>query len=180
MGVEVLRMEDRRERQSFEELALPLLDSLYRYARWLSRDPAEAEDLVQEAYLKGLRGFGGFTPGSNISAWMFRILRNTFLTSRSGLRAVPPLSLDEEPQLAEAIADGSTPESYLLQRADADALRRAIEELPTEFREVLLLSDVEEMSYKEIAETLSIPLGTVTSRLMRARQKVRKAFSRMQ
>jgi len=179
-GVEVLRMEDGRERQSFEELALPLLDSLYRYARWLTRNPTEAEDLVQEAYLKGLRGFGGFNPGSNIKAWMFRILRNTFLTSRSGLRAVPPLSLDEEPQLVDAIADGSTPESYLLQRADADALRRAIEELPVEFREVLLLSDVEEMSYKEIAETLSIPIGTVTSRLMRARQKVRKAFSRKQ
>jgi RNA polymerase sigma factor (sigma-70 family) len=173
-------MEDRRERQSFEELALPLLDSLYRYARWLARDPSEAEDLVQESYLKGLRGFGGFNPGSNIRAWMFRILRNTFLTSRSGLRAVPPLSLDEEPQLVDEIADGSTPESHLLQRADADALRRSIEELPVEFREVLLLSDVEEMSYKEIAETLSIPIGTVTSRLMRARQKVRKAFSRKQ
>jgi len=164
-------MEDGRERQSFEELAMPLLDSLYRYARWLTRNPTEAEDLVQEAYLKGLRGFGGFNPGSNIKAWMFRILRNTFLTSRSGLRAVPPEPLDEE------IADGSTPESHLLQRADADALRRAIEELPVEFREVLLLSDVEEMSYKEIAEALSIPIGTVTSRLMRARQKVRKAFS---
>jgi RNA polymerase sigma-70 factor, ECF subfamily len=179
-GVEVLRMEDRRERQSFEELALPLLDSLYRYARWLARDPAEAEDLVQEAYLKGLRGFAGFNPGTNIRAWMFRILRNTFLTSRSGLRAVPPLSLDEDPQLVDAIADGRTPESYLLQRADADSLRRSIEELPVEFREVLLLSDLEEMSYKEIAETLSIPIGTVTSRLMRARQKVRKAFSRKQ
>jgi len=176
----VFRMEDRRERQSFEELALPLLDSLYQYARWLTRNPTEAEDLVQEAYLKGLRGFGGFIPGSNIRAWMFRILRNTFLTSRSGLRAVPPVSLDEEPQLLDAIADGATPESHLLQRADAESLRRAIEELPVEFREVLLLSDVEEMSYKEIAETLSIPLGTVTSRLMRARQKIRKAFSREQ
>ena len=164
--------------QSCEELALPLLDSLYQYAWWLTRNPTEAEDLVQEAMLKGLRGFGGFIAGSNIRAWMFRILRNTFLTSRSGLRAVAPLSLDDETRFTEEIADSATPESHLLQRADAAALRRAIEELPVEFREVLLLSDMEEMSYKEIAETLSIPIGTVTSRLMRARRKIRKAFSR--
>jgi RNA polymerase sigma-70 factor (ECF subfamily) len=170
-------MEDRRDGQSFEELALPLLDSLYQYARWLSRDPAEAEDLVQESYLKGLRGFGGFLPGSSIRAWMFRILRNTFLTSRTGLRAIPTRSLDEEPRIIDEMADGATPESDLLQRADAESLRHAIEDLPVEFREVLLLSDVEEMSYKEIAETLSIPIGTVTSRLIRARQKVRKALS---
>jgi len=171
-GVEVLQME------SFEDLALPLLDSLYQYAWWLTRNPTEAEDLVQEAYLKALRGFDAFVSGSNFRAWIYRILRNTFLTSRSGLRAVPPLSLDEEPELVDTIADRATPESHLLQRADAEALRRAIEELPVEFREVLLLSDVEEMSYKEIAETLSIPIGTVTSRLMRARRKIRKALSR--
>ena len=158
--------------QSFEELATPLLDSLYRYAQWLARNPTEAEDLVQETYLKGLRGFDGFTPGSNIKAWMFRILHNTFLTSRSGLRAVPPVSIDDE-----EIADAATPETNLLQRASADSLRRAIEELPPAFREVLLLCDVEDMRYKEIAETLSVPIGTVTSRLMRARRKLRKALA---
>lgn len=161
---------------SFEELALPLLDALYRYARWLTRDRSEAEDLVQEAYLKGLRGFGSFVAGSNIRAWMFRILKNTFLTSRSGLRAVPPVSLDEQPEIAEEIADRETPESNFLQRANADALRRAIENLPPDFREVLLLCDVEGMRYKEIADMLSIPIGTVTSRLLRARQRVRKAL----
>jgi RNA polymerase sigma-70 factor (ECF subfamily) len=170
-------MADHRGQQSFEELALPLLDSLYRYARWLTRDPTEAEDLVQETCLKALKGFDGFVPGSNIRAWMFRIVRNTFLTSRSGLRAAPPVSLDEEPQLLDEIADDATPESNFLQRADVQALRRAIDELPVEYREVLLLSDVEEMPYKEIALTLSIPIGTVASRLIRARQKLRKAFS---
>ncbi|HEX9407646.1 MAG TPA: sigma-70 family RNA polymerase sigma factor [Vicinamibacterales bacterium] len=169
-------MED-RERASFEELALPLLDSLYRYAQWLTRDRTEAEDLVQEAYLKGIRGFESFVAGSNIRAWMFRIVRNTFLTSRTGLRAVPPLSVDEQPELVDQIADEATPESHFLQRANAQALRRAIEELPVEFREVLLLCDAEGMSYKEIAETLSIPMGTVTSRLLRARQKIRKALA---
>jgi RNA polymerase sigma-70 factor, ECF subfamily len=172
-------MEDRPERESFEELALPLLDALYRYARWLTRNPSEAEDLVQEAYLKGLRGFESFIAGSNIRAWMFRILRNTFLTSRSGLRGIPPISLEEAPELLDQMVDVATPETNLLQRTSIEALRTAIEELPVMFREVLLLSDVEEMSYKEIAEALSIPMGTVTSRLLRARQKVRKSLARV-
>jgi RNA polymerase sigma-70 factor (ECF subfamily) len=164
-------MSDSHGEASFEELAMPLFDSLYRYARCLADDRGEAEDLVQETYLKGLRGFVSFTPGTNFRAWMFRILRNTFLTSRSGLRAVPPLSLDDQ-----RLIDDSTPEMESIQRANRESLRRAIKELPLPFREVLVLSDVENMSYKDIAETLSIPVGTVTSRLIRARQKVRVAL----
>jgi RNA polymerase sigma-70 factor, ECF subfamily len=160
-----------RVEDTFEELAMPLFDSLYRYARCLASDRAEAEDLVQETYLKGLRGFASFTPGTNFRAWMFRILRNTFLTSRSGLRAVPPLSLDEQP-----LIDDATPEIEFIDRANRESLRQAIRGLPLPFQEVLLLSDVENMSYKEIAETLSIPIGTVNSRLIRARQKVRVAL----
>src|SRR5437764_15295431 len=113
-------MEERGGIATFEELALPLLDALYRYARWLSRDAGEAEDLVQEAYLKGLRGFGGFQAGSSMRAWMFRILRNTFLTSRTGLRAVPPVSIDDD----QASIDGPTPELHLLQRADVESRPR--------------------------------------------------------
>lgn len=175
MGVEVLRMD--RDRASFDELALPLLDALFRYARWLTGNPAEAEDLLQETMLKAWRGFGSFVPGSNIRAWMFRILRNTFLTSRTGLRAVQPLSIDEQPDLADELIDPETPETRFAGRIQADALRRAIEALPVEFREVLLLCDVEEMRYREIAEMLSIPIGTVTSRLMRARRKLRNALA---
>jgi RNA polymerase sigma-70 factor (ECF subfamily) len=160
-------------RSGFEELALPLFEPLYNYARWLTHDPIEAEDLVQETYLKGLRGFGSFAPGTNFRAWMYRILRNTFLTSRSGLRAVPPLSIDEDPEAYEQISETETPESLYFARADSETLRRTMEALPLPFREVLVLSDVENMSYREIAETLSIPIGTVTSRLIRARQKVR-------
>jgi len=163
-------------RPAFEEAALPLFDALYDYARWLTRDPVEAEDLVQETYLKGWRGFGSFAPGTNFRAWMYRILRNTFLTSRSGLRAVPPVSIDEDPETYEQISVTETPESLFFARADSDALRRTIEELPLTFREVLVLSDIENMSYREIAETLAIPIGTVTSRLIRARQKVRSAL----
>jgi RNA polymerase sigma-70 factor (ECF subfamily) len=166
-------MNEQLDNTTFELLAMPLFDSLYRYARCLADDRAEAEDLVQETYLKGLRGFMSFTPGTNFRGWMFRILRNTFLTSRSGLRAVPALSLDEDEASQQQVVDKVTPETKLVQRENRDSLRRAIEQLPLMFREVLVLSDVEDMSYKEIAETLSIPVGTVTSRLIRARQKIR-------
>jgi RNA polymerase sigma-70 factor (ECF subfamily) len=108
---------------------------------------------------------------------MFRILRNTFLTSRTGLRAVPPLSIDDETdEVMQLPSDEATPELRLYQRANEKVLQDAIAALPLPFREVLLLSDVEEMSYKEIAETLSLPLGTVTSRLLRARRKMREAI----
>ena len=157
---------------NFDELATPLFPALYNYARWLTRDPTEAEDLVQETYVKALRGFGSFTAGTNFRAWMYRILRNTFLTSKSGLKLTT--AIDDE--VYETAAAEGTPESLLMSRIDADALRRAIESLPIIFREVLLLSDMEEMSYREIAETLGIPIGTVTSRLLRARRKVREAL----
>ena len=157
---------------SFDELATPLFPALYNYARWLTRDPAEAEDLVQETYVKALRGFGSFTAGTNFRAWMYRILRNTFLTSKTGLKVTA--TIDEE--VADSVAAEGTPETLLLSRLDADALRRAIEDLPLIFREVLLLADMEEMSYREIAETVGIPVGTVTSRLLRARRKVREAL----
>ena len=161
---------------TFEELALPLFEPLYNYARWLTHDANEAEDLVQETYLKALRGFGSFTAGTNFRAWMYRILRNTFLTSRSGLRGVPALSIDDDPEQYEDLAETSTPETLFFSRANAEALRLAIGALPLPFREVILLSDIENMSYKEIAEALSIPIGTVTSRLIRARAKVREAL----
>ena len=157
---------------SFEDLAMPLFPSLYGYARWLTGEPHEAEDLVQETYLKALRGFGSFREGTNFRAWMFRILRNTFLASRAGLKTMEPL--DDE--LVEEIAEEGTPETHFLNRANGEALKHAIAALPLPFREVLLLSDVENMSYKEIGEALAIPIGTVTSRLMRARRRVRAAL----
>ena len=161
---------------TFEALALPLFEPLYNYARWLARDADEAEDLVQETYLKAFRGFGSFTAGTNFRAWIYRILRNTFLTSRSGLRAMPPISIDDDPERYEGLAEEATPETIFFSRANVAALQAAIEALPLPFREVILLSDVESFSYKEIAETLSIPVGTVTSRLIRARAKVREAL----
>ena len=159
-----------RSLAGFEELAMPLFDSLYNFARWLAQNQNDAEDLVQETYLKALRSFASFQPGTNFRAWIFRILKNTFLGSYSKLEQRMTLAVDSEEDLPATTA---TPESLLIGRADIDAVRRALEELPIIFREVILLSDVEEASYREIAEILSIPMGTVMSRLARARKMVR-------
>ena len=160
----------------FEELAMPLFDSLYNFAHWLTQNRDEAEDLVQETYVKALKGFQSFQPGTNFRAWIFRILRNTFLTSRTGLAASRTVPLDSEADEPVAAVTIETPESLLISRASEERLQDAIEALPVIFREVILLGDVEEMSYQEIAETLSIPIGTVMSRLSRARRSLRQAL----
>ena len=155
---------------SFEELAMPLFDQLYNFAHWLTQNRDEAEDLVQETYVKGLKGFSSFQLGTNFRAWMYRILRNTFLTSRTGLTAKMTVPLDPEEELPEPPLERETPETILIERSNWRLVQSAIEELPVHFRETLLLCEVEEMSYQEIAETLSIPIGTVMSRLSRARK----------
>ena len=115
---------------TFEELALPLFDQLYNFARWLTQDEAEADDLVQETYAKALRGFSSFQPGTNFRAWMYRILRNSFLNSRTGLKATVAF---EEEEHAPA-PDASTPESLLIEQADREIVRQALTELPLHFR----------------------------------------------
>ena len=161
---------------SFEELAMPLFDSLYNFARWLTHDRDEAEDLVQETYSKALKGFPAFQQGTNFRAWMYRILRNTFLTSRTGLKSGLTISLDSEEGEYAQPATTQTPESLLLERTNQQMVQGAIEELPFVYREVILLCDVEEMSYQEIAETISIPIGTVMSRLARGRTALRRGL----
>jgi RNA polymerase sigma-70 factor (ECF subfamily) len=162
--------------QLFEELAMPLFDSLYNFAHWLTQNRDEAEDLVQETYAKALRGFSSFQVGTNFRAWMFRILRNTFLTSRTGLRATMTVQLDTDEGATEVAVEAATPETILLERATQEAVQSAIAELPVHFREVLLLCEVEEMSYQEIAETVAVPIGTVMSRLSRARKLLREGL----
>lgn len=163
----------RPQSASFEELALPLFDQLYNFARWLTQNRDEAEDLVQETYIKALKGFASFQLGTNFRAWMYRILRNTFLTSRTGLKVTATIPLDSEDDGPELAVETETPEAILLQRSNSQLLQKAIDELPFHSREILLLCEVEEMSYQEIAETLSIPIGTVMSRLSRARKTLR-------
>jgi len=167
--------------QSFEELALPLLPALYNVARWLTRDASEAEDLVQETFVKALRGFAGFEQGTNFKAWMFRILRNTFLTSRTGLAATRTVALEDElaeredggERYLESAVDWQTPEMNLLRMSDRAAVRAALARMPAPLLEILLLCDVEEMKYREIAAVLEVPMGTVMSRVARARAALR-------
>jgi RNA polymerase sigma-70 factor, ECF subfamily len=158
---------------SFEELAMPLFDQLYNFAHWLTQNREEAEDLVQETYVKALKGFSSFQLGTNFRAWMYRILRNTFLTSRTGLRATPTVPLDSEEDGPELAVENENPETILMRLSDSQLVQSAIDDLPVHHREILLLCEVEEMSYQEIAETLSIPIGTVMSRLSRARKALR-------
>jgi RNA polymerase sigma-70 factor (ECF subfamily) len=167
--------EQRLTAATFEELAMPLFDQLYNFAHWLAQDRTEAEDLVQETYVKALKGFSSFQAGTNFRAWMYRILRNTFLTSRTGLKATATVELDSDDS-PELSAGPETPETILIDNSQHQLLQSAIESLPVRFREILLLCEVEEMSYQEIAETLSIPMGTVMSRLSRARKALRESL----
>lgn len=158
----------------FEQLALPLLEPLYNFARWLSGNSDEAKDLVQETFTKALKGFGGYNPGTNFRAWIFRILHNTFLTSRSGLARLQQTSPDDDHPIEEVPSSHDSPELVLIRRADRDLVQGAIQSLPVAFQEVIVLADLEEMRYREVAEALNIPIGTVMSRLARARQQVRR------
>jgi RNA polymerase sigma-70 factor (ECF subfamily) len=160
----------------FEELAMPLFDSLYNFARWLVHNADDAEDLVQETYLKALRSFASFQPGTNFRAWIFQILRNTFLSSCSKLDRRMTVAMDSEEDGPELAVDTETPETILMNRSNSQLVQRAIDDLPVYYREALLLCEVEEMSYQEIAEALSIPIGTVMSRLARARKAVRESL----
>jgi len=162
---------------------MPLLPSLYNVAFWLSRNRTESDDLVQETFLKALRGFESFEAGTNFKAWIFRILRNTYLTSRSGLAAMRTVALEDELGMngelspyPEGAIDRQTPEMNLIQTADHIALQSAMEQLPPFLLEVILLCDVEEMKYKEIAMVLGIPIGTVMSRIARARAALRRTL----
>ena len=163
---------EKRSSDAFEQLGMPLFDRLFNFAHWLTQNRDEAEDLVQETYVKALKGFSSFELGTNFKAWIFRILRNTFLNSRTGLKAatIPLDPQEEDPSLP---VEKETPETILIDRANERIMQEAIGELPVAYREVLLLCEVEEMSYQEIAATLTIPIGTVMSRLSRARRTLR-------
>jgi RNA polymerase sigma-70 factor (ECF subfamily) len=158
---------------AFEQEALASLDSLYRTALRLTRVPADAEDLVQETYLKAFRAAESFKPGTNLRAWLFTILHNTAL-NRVRDRAREALSVDSDlvertAELPRAGGSPETPETLLLRESLTPELQAAIDALPPAFREAVWLRDVEEFSYNEIAEMLSIPVGTVMSRISRGR-----------
>ncbi len=158
----------------FERLALPLVPSLYNHASWLTRNHAEAEDLVQETFSKALRAFDSFEESTNFKAWLIRILRNTFLTSRTGIASARTVFLEDHPSVLDTSDSGPTPEDNLIRLDNQAALQRALEQLDPSLREPLLLCDVEEIKYKDIALILEIPIGTVMSRISRARRSLRQ------
>jgi len=164
------------DRAFFEQLAMPLFDQLYNHACWLTGDRADAEDLVQETYAKALKGFSSFAEGTNLRAWMFRILRNAFLNSRSGLKQKTEYLEDDEAGADEAVAHEVTPEALFLATESQEMIFNALERLPVAHREIILLCDVDEMSYREIAQVLDVAPGTVMSRLSRARRSLRAAL----
>jgi RNA polymerase sigma-70 factor (ECF subfamily) len=165
------------EAEFFEAAALPLFDQLYNLAHWLTGDRADAEDLVQETYAKALKGIKSFQEGTNFRAWIYTILRNTFLTSRSGLKVQSSLSLEDDQGQAAIPAHSVTPELIVLQLENSAAVTDAITALPFIYREVVLLSDIEELSYKEIARVLGVPIGTVMSRLSRGRNQLKQTLA---
>jgi RNA polymerase sigma-70 factor (ECF subfamily) len=171
------------EQATFAEQAMPFMDSLYGAALRLTRNPSDAEDLVQETYLKAYRGFGGFQEGTNLRAWLYRILTNTFINSyRSKKRRPEETELDEVEDLylyrklggLEAATAGRSAEDELMDWFTDAEVKEAIEDLPEQFRIAVLLADVEGFSYKEIADILEIPIGTVMSRLHRGRKALQR------
>jgi RNA polymerase sigma-70 factor (ECF subfamily) len=163
----------------FEQLAMPLFDSLYNHARWLTGNRTEAEDLVQETYTRALRGLETFGEGTSLRAWMHRMLRNTFLTSRSRLVERNTSSLGgEDVEIESMMPYRLTPETAFLQEDLEQEVTDGLATLPTAFREIILLCEIEELSYLKIAEVLSVPMGTGMSRLSRARNLLRQALRR--
>jgi RNA polymerase sigma factor (sigma-70 family) len=163
------------ERERFEQALLPHLDAAYNLARWMTGDDHDAEDLVQGAYLRALKFFGGFR-GENSRAWLLRIVRNVCYTWRDQKRAGgTATAFDEEVHGVEF--DTLGPERRLLLEEDKQSVRRAVEELPVELREVVVLRELEGLSYKEIAAIAEIPMGTVMSRLARARERLHERLA---
>ncbi len=167
-------MSTRNRSAMFEQLTLPLLPSLCSHAFWLCRNHAEAEDIVQETISKALRAMDSFQEGTNFKAWIFRILRNTFLTSRTAIANSRTVFLEDHLELVEVSDASPTPEDILLNLDNQAALSRALEQLHPQLREALLLCEVEGLKYKEIANVLDIPVGTVMSRISRARRTLQQ------
>lgn len=152
---------------------MPHLSAAYDLARWLTRDHDRAEDLVQTACLRAVRFFAGYRGGS-AKAWLLRIVRNAFYDGLEAGREPREISLDEESLGGDEPRDPSDPEIELLRRADGAALRQALDLLPAPWREMIVLREVEGLSYREIAEVCELPLGTVMSRLSRARRAMQE------
>ena len=161
--------------QGFEEVAIPHLDAAYNLARWFTRNEKDAEDVVQEAYLRALRHFSGFQ-GGDARPWLLAIVRNTYYTWFRQNRMLE-MKTDFDDEVYMQTSDDLDPEMLLIREADSQMLRRALRSLPDEFREVIVLREFEELSYKQIADAVKIPVGTVMSRLARARGRLKQIIA---
>lgn len=164
----------------FAETALPHLDAAYNLARWLTRDPTDAADVVQEAMTRALKFYGGFR-GGNGKSWLLAIVRNTafdWMKSNRPAEILSSVPIDDDAQnFVDTLADESDdPEAALIRATDKRTLDGLIEALPAEFRECLVLREMEDLSYKEIAAVIGVPIGTVMSRLARARQLMQRGW----
>lgn len=164
----------------FSQAALEHIDALYGFAMMLTRNQTEAEDLVQETYLRAVRAFGQLMPDSNLKSWMFAIMRNAWLNqlrhTRSGPRFVE-LDAEEEERSNWLDRMAASPYAIYVRKVEREEVRAAIESLPGPYREIIVLRDIEEFSYQQIAAILGCPAGTVMSRLGRAREKLRRLLS---
>jgi RNA polymerase sigma-70 factor (ECF subfamily) len=168
-------LRDAEQLARFEQIVLPHVDDAYNLARWLTRQEQDADDVVQEAFLRALQFFGGFQ-GGNGRAWLLSIVRNTCYTWLQRNRArEPATSFDEE--IHSGARTSVSPETQSVVREERELLRQAIEQLPPEFRETIVLRELQGLSYKEIAEIVGIPMGTVMSRLARARDQLQQHLS---
>jgi RNA polymerase sigma-70 factor (ECF subfamily) len=168
---------------NFEAVAMPYLDPLYNAAYRMARNAQDAEDLVQETYLKAYKYYDKFEEGTNLKAWLFKILKNTFINSYRKKQQAPPKAdfADIEESFESIVRDDNNqlprnPEDELLEKVLDEDVQQAIEELPHDYRMVVLLADLEGFSYKEIADILEIPVGTVMSRLYRGRRLLEEAL----
>ena len=169
-------------RSEFEELLGPHLDSLFGFSLGMTKNRADAEDLLQESIYRAFRGFAGFRRGTNFKAWIFRIVTNNFISGKRREKHAPVLceDLDHVPDAGRAVtdelADAETDWGRVYGGLVDDDVKHALDELPDEFRAPLLLTSLAGLNYKEIAELLSVPIGTVMSRLYRARQRLRRGL----
>jgi RNA polymerase sigma-70 factor (ECF subfamily) len=166
--------------ERFEAEVMPMLPSMYSAALRLTRNPTDAEDLVQETFLRAYRGFSGFEPGTNLRAWLYRILMNTFINSYRKRQREPQTISDDEVEdwylYSKMVGGGAEPsaETSVIEALPDEDVQEALQSLPEQFRTAVLLADVEGFSYKEIAEIMGVPIGTVMSRLHRGRKALEK------
>src|SRR6476660_746751 len=177
--MEATGFREKAKQMNFEETLLPHLNAAYNLARWLTRNPDDAQDIVQEAYLRAFRFFGGFH-GSDGRSWFLTIVRNISYTWLKQNKSLELVTAFDDNLLYLNESGAPDPETSQVLKSESEIVLAAVDQLPLEFREVIVLRDLEELSYKEISQLLNIPIGTVMSRLARARKRLQKTLCKQE